>query len=1234
MLSLTELIREHDELVARLRRFSFADAARLVSGLAVCPQLHGNTIRIDALAHLVAVSCHGKDIPSSKNLVEWASKWMSRSSVARQEDPLEDVFVGCVTCAAGSFRVLGGNTSDKDFWVERLLELIEGKQEFPPFRTGLEEAIELLKLSEALVDRLALPRYSKGSGNAAGRIIIPTRDEMAECFEAVVFTETELTELGLSLVKLGRFVLTEELRAKIKDETLWNSALCRHPLWKSSDGVVILAPSSIVRALESQLLDCILNTGLGNWTEYFFKVNCATTFVNDVAPRLEIKPSGFIAPPPPKGMPTLLPFYGEFDIGKPAILLTYCPSLAGSFNDVDGCDVLGGDEMTALMAHLDAYAMELEKQPEFSGGLVLFNLVSFRYLLFGAPIWRKRWQIHMASLPDWLILTAHGECTAMRLWRMGQQEDRLQRRGTRIMNMAGLVNLYGFWSQNKFRLLRRDVPRETNILNIACDFSLNVRANSLQREDFHSVQSHDRKTMIQIVRHNARSLFTEDSEVNLYVAPSEVRRHRNLVGCIEEGVKRWWIVTQGKEGSAELRDLIYQVWDCTFNWVGRVAQFAFRRWPDIWPESLEINIVLDADENFHSYEDYQNLPLAELVLSVEPSTKSAKLELPRGFLGYFQIPKNVAETKIVNALILLTTRSVGITLTDEELVRATREIIRNDDARYFHMFETTDLAHLLTDSSHPKPLFVDDDDMACAHEHLVALLDTPGFGEINGLDPSLKLLKDAVDKLWADIERQLSLFDHESVLAGCLTALVEVDRDAAQWDLTTRSLIAMHNDMENTHEVIHDRRADRSRSSLANRLLLEVAQYAPMTETGRTMTNADHRDLLSQMLLLLEMAHHRDAISYGFMDPKVTRHPNGEIGVDEKFYIEVVGKYFTQRSLERTKQAAERYDRYFRKYTKNEPSNEETSQAILNLDRVFVPEFGFSVTMLFDLRDLLCRFAGEAKVAGGQFDEATFSSFFAECGFTETEGAAFLDRFTLPRRSAWNRQLPPRCSEHDVFPWRFRRQLSLLARPLIELTTAPRTWYVSVPLFDRAVDYFISRVSEGDFPEAFFHSLEMRQYVGNQAHKRGHDYAKEVGQFFSAAGFKTKLELEMSTLGASKKEGLGDIDVLAWDSEKSCVFVIECKCLRSSGTIREIVQRLEDFKGKRKEKDSLGRHLRRIDWVGSHLDAIRRYTGITNAKLRIVPLLVTNETVPMQFFKEMAFPTDQVVPLAELAKRI
>lgn len=269
MLPLAQLVEQHSGLVGKLRRFSFPEAAQLVAGLSLCPELHANTIRLEALQHLVAVSCKGHAKPERDDLAAW-TKLLTESPLAPMEDPVEDVFVGYVNSAFGGFRVFRGIFLEGDFWVERLLAFLEEKQNFPPFQDAIERGLPLLKLSEALVDRIGLARYSAGSGMSASKIQIPQWRELAQCFKAIHFLDSELSELGINRKMLHEFILTDEERAKLNGQELWNSSMERRPLIEVSGGIIVIAPSNLVRAVTRYLLECIAKSGIGGWGGYVF----------------------------------------------------------------------------------------------------------------------------------------------------------------------------------------------------------------------------------------------------------------------------------------------------------------------------------------------------------------------------------------------------------------------------------------------------------------------------------------------------------------------------------------------------------------------------------------------------------------------------------------------------------------------------------------------------------------------------------------------------------------------------------------------------------------------------------------------------------------------------------------------------------------------------------------------------------------------------------------------------
>jgi hypothetical protein len=291
-----------------------------------------------------------------------------------------------------------------------------------------------------------------------------------------------------------------------------------------------------------------------------------------------------------------------------------------------------------------------------------------------------------------------------------------------------------------------------------------------------------------------------------------------------------------------------------------------------------------------------------------------------------------------------------------------------------------------------------------------------------------------------------------------------------------------------------------------------------------------------------------------------------------------------------------------------------------------IDEFGFSATKLLALRDNLNDIAIQSGKSWNRVDEKGMLLLLDLSEFGITEAEAFFNTFTLPIRAGWDKDLPPGCRKEDVFPWRFRRKLSLFARPLIQLNEAgaARHWFVSATAFDRAISHMMSHISSAHFPSEYFKSKAMKKHVGEIANERGHAFSSEVHSLFTSFQLETRHEFQMSRFNVKE---LGDIDVAAADSDGR-VFIVECKRLLPALTMREIVQRLEDFKGDKTEVDSLGRHLRRVDWLNAHKNLLASEFSLR--QVTIIPILLTSELMPMRFYTKINFPLDQVISFDEL----
>ena len=118
----------------------------------------------------------------------------------------------------------------------------------------------------------------------------------------------------------------------------------------------------------------------------------------------------------------------------------------------------------------------------------------------------------------------------------------------------------------------------------------------------------------------------------------------------------------------------------------------------------------------------------------------------------------------------------------------------------------------------------------------------------------------------------------------------------------------------------------------------------------------------------------------------------------------------------------------------------------------------------------------------------------------------------------------------------------------------------------------------------------------------------------------------MKCLGASKK--YGDIDVLAWSSDKNVILAIECKRLKPAKTIGEIGEQLREFHGI--DRDRLHKHLERVNWLQNNSNLLKKFIGINEGEIRIFPMLVANYLLPIKFRDNLPMPNELVIQIEDI----
>jgi len=120
----------------------------------------------------------------------------------------------------------------------------------------------------------------------------------------------------------------------------------------------------------------------------------------------------------------------------------------------------------------------------------------------------------------------------------------------------------------------------------------------------------------------------------------------------------------------------------------------------------------------------------------------------------------------------------------------------------------------------------------------------------------------------------------------------------------------------------------------------------------------------------------------------------------------------------------------------------------------------------------------------------------------------FFDSLSLIERRNWD--TPPKNYHiNDILPWKFRRRLSLISKPIVRLSNK---YIISPRLIRESFVYLVGNCYEGYFDKNFFSSALMKSWIGAITNKKGHEFNKKVAKEFESQGWKAFSDRELSAL--------------------------------------------------------------------------------------------------------------------------
>jgi len=346
--------------------------------------------------------------------------------------------------------------------------------------------------------------------------------------------------------------------------------------------------------------------------------------------------------------------------------------------------------------------------------------------------------------------------------------------------------------------------------------------------------------------------------------------------------------------------------------------------------------------------------------------------------------------------------------------------------------------------------------------------------------------------------------------------------------------------------------------------------------------------------------------------------PAGDVLMDHGFTDRIVRPFGEKFQFVTLSNAASHYhDNYLEIDSTAESADEIISTINQDFEGAWLDEFKFPLAdtkrFLEAFRDLAVE-NGKPTITMKRTELIDLLT--ARFGLTSDTTEQLLSTFTLSHRSKWDAS-PEGFMRSAWYPWRFRRQLSLVTRPILSLGNDIDTLVVIAPaMVVHHISKFVSDVMLGRLDADMFRSGgAISKWIGSTNKKQGEAFNERTAERFRELGWQARANLsDGEILNRAKDPAFGDVDVLAWKPDTGRILIIECKDLSLDKTFGEIARRLAKYRGatdSNQKRDELRKHLDRCEVLKSEQPSLSNFVG--NSVKQIEAILLFSNPAPLQF---------------------
>ena len=1196
-----------NRFIKRLRSVNPVRTAAAFGALLLRKELQPNCLRLEALVHLSVVGGRGIQDPSTNLLIQGYTD--VGQACGYMEDPPEDIFVGNVYSKRGNYKVLEGIWESSTFYLQRFINLADELPEGVEFKAIADAIHALLAVSDLICSRAGLQRSDRGSEQGEQTLPHELAASPEELWQKMRISWDELQEHGIEIDDLGPFIFDPSQRSTLILQSLTHSDLEAHPIAGYDGSLYVLLPTAISTAIRRFFMK-YLGSGEGR-----------TLFVRQLGSEYS---KLFFQTPLLGVLHEVIRFshmsWGavccitrQVDVGRYLNFVFFMDDLKG-FDQVGFSDMYLGSERLCQELSLAISAMQdsASNQEDFQDGVTLLVGCGvgrgMALQLPEAP--RKNWTVEFLSASDLCTISKAHKMQPLDLWRVMQMKATLLKMNVVLQDINGFLNLYAWAiSLNGHLVPHAEIPEEhiaAHFLHITIvqNSLLDLRHNVVAAVDSHVEQFVDGRWCL--VQREGVSYFSEDDKQPLYAHLPSGGTGGPIGACITAN-RCWWFELVSPVNGPDTTS--FDRWKMIGVWLARAVgplEDAFSAklpkgailWRCIFEEPQRL-APLDGNGS--------EIGAVEAIsLTVDKHARTVEMRIASNFdLAIFHT-ENVAERALVTSFLHGVSSLAGECKTD--LQGLVSQVVPNVYARHAHMFPARHFRDFIPELSEDNLITISRfDDAADKLGMGWQVRDPLVGGRVEGKAECLEYLNKLVRYLENQLCNELRSYSRESLINALLFNHEVACVSRERWHRTAAAVLALREDREATLRGMRDHEFTLNAVFQPSRILIEMALCEAKLDRGVRPGRLDISRLLSQASRLYHIGGWSDLVRWDLLRPLIIVHPLGDVHVHHEFIDTVMEDFGTATS-------EYRYMASVKNYSKSlvAPAFANSSEGVVDAKflAAWKEEFNVDIDAYRRFIDAVENWAINLKKAVARIRRSELVAM----ADAKDIGDRIVDSLLFTPRSEW-RLLPPGFESKEIAPWKFRRRLSVLRRPLLQLTgDGDYEIIVAAGLLREGFSSMVGNYYKGSYPDSHL-GTSMKRYAGYARDRDGMGFNTLVSDRLIELGWKTHPEITLTKiLRKSLDRDYGDVDVLAWDVDSRRILVIECKDLQFRKTYGEIAEQLSDFRGQMVDgkRDLLRKHLDRVQVLRSHAKELEKFLKL-GREFAIESLIVFSNPVPMKF---------------------